>query len=661
MLFPLLTVSWIFAVYVAYYAVHKPATLGVVLAALDRLAELATLAGLLLLATALGLRLLRRLTFNSLIEELALAAGLGLGVLSLATLGLGLLGLLHRWLFLALGALGCVVLFPQVKSLVQRFSRRKRPAAPLLLDRLLAVYVCVVVCLSLLAALTPPIAWDSQVYHLTGPKLFIERGKITGGIDIPYLGFPSLVEMLFLAGMLLKGDIVAKLIHLSYSLLTIGLLYSFARRFLPAKTPWLAPAIYLSAPSLVVLSTWAYVDLGLAFYCLAAFYSLMIWAKSRAGTWLILSGIFSGMCLGVKYTALITPLSLCLIAVWESRKSGWASVIRNPLALGLTTLLVACPWYLKNLALTGNPFYPFVFGGAYWDVFRSWWYSRWGTGLLSQPVRLLIAPWEMTILGSEGKAGYEATIGPILLACLPLLVFALAQWHRQREGGSFIPYVLLVCGANYLLWLGGVAQSALLGQTRLLFPIFPLLAMLAAMAVEELSTLDMKGFSLRRFVLMALAVTLCLNVLSFIVAFVADNPLPYILGLETREEYLSAHLGDYYQAVTYVNRQLPPSARVLFLWEPRSYYCQKDCLPDAILDNFKHLTYKYGNAEGIAQYLHSQGMTHILLHKAGFDQIVAAHFDPILPSDLNILEALCEEHLTLLTQVSDSYLLYQVR
>jgi hypothetical protein len=656
-----LSVLWIFVVYLGHYTVHKPFTASIILAILDRLADLTIWTGLLLLATALGHRLLTRLTYHSLLEQLTFAAGLGLGLLSLLTLALGLLGLLQRWLFCGLAALGYLVLFPQVRSIVQRLRRTQRSSFPTRLDRFLAAYLIIVLSLSLLTTLAPPIAWDSQVYHLTGPKLFIGRGKIVGGTDIPYLGFPSLLEMLFLVGMLLKGDIVSKLIHFGYSLLAIGLLYSFVRRFLQPRIPRLAPAIYLSAPTLVLVSTWAYVDLGLAFYSLAAFYSLITWIDSREASWLVLSGILSGLALGVKYTALVMPLSLGLIVILESRKSRTKRMVRNLLTFASTTTVVACPWYLRNVALTGNPLYPFVFGGTYWDEFRAWWFGRWGTGLLSQPLRLLLAPWEMTILGIEGKVGYAATLGPVFLVCLPFLTFIFLRRNSQRRGPPIIAYALLVCGANYLFWLYGVAQSALLQQTRLLIPIFPLLAILASIAVEELATWDMEGFSLQRFVLMVLAITLSLNAFSFLLSFVAYSPMPYILGVETRQEYLNRHLGDYYQAISYINKDLPASSRVLFLWEPRSYYCQRDCWPDAILDRFKHLAYKYSDAEGIADYLRTQGISHVLLHKAGFEHILAAKFDPILPTDVGMLETLQEEYLEPLGDISDSYVVYRVR
>lgn len=656
-----LFVLWIFAVYLGYYIVHKPFTARIMLAILNSMVDLGCWLALVLLATALGQRLLGKLSFHSLLEELTLSAGVGLGLLSLLTLGLGLLGLLHRWLFYVLLIVGYLLLLPQLKSIIQHLRPGRLAAFPRPYVLLLAGYLALVLGLSLLATLVPPIAWDSQVYHLTGPRLFLEQGKITGGIDIPHLGFPSLLEMLFLAGMALKGAIVAKLTHFGFVLLTAGLLYSFGRRFFCPRMPLLMPAILLSAPSLVLVSTWAYVDMGLAFYTLAAFYALAVWISSRHREWLLLSGVLSGLALGVKYTAVITIVGLGVMVLWESRKRNVKGMIRDFLLFGVTATLVACPWFLRNLLFTGNPVYPFLFGGAYWDEFRSWWYSRWGTGLMSEPLRLLIAPWEMTILGTEGKLGYEATVGPILLACVPLLVFTLLGKSGAKQAPPIFGYAIGLCGAHYLFWLCGVAQSSLLQQTRLLFPIFPLLAVLAGVAVEGLATWDTRVFSVHRFVLLVLAVALALNAVSFVLAFVSDSPLPYILGLETKDKYLNRHLGEYYRAVSFVNEDLPSAARVLFLWEPRSYYCQRDCQPDAILDKFKHLTYEYGDGEGIAEWLHAQGISHVLFHKAGLEHILTARFDPILPTDVAVLETLQQSYLEPIHHVADSYVIYAVK
>jgi len=651
-------VVWVFAIYATYYWAHKPFSGANLVIMLDVVVWF----GLLLVATALG-RLTRRwFDYSTSLEETVFGAALGLGALSLLTFGLGLVGLFYRWLFWLLLLVLVVILCPQIRAIANQLR-----AGPILptgtrLNRTLAVYLGFILTLTFFRCLTPPIAWDSQVYHLTGPKLYLQVHRLPVDIDIPYLGFPPLLEMLFTAGLLLKGDIVARLVHYAYGFLTLLALFAFADRYFNRKVAWLSMAIFYSVPSLVLISTWAYVDLGLIFYEFTSFCALMRWLEVRDRRWLALTAILCGLAMGVKYTSVILPITLALIIAitLRVRQKGPKEAAQALLLFGVLAIVVASPWYLKNFFSTGNPFYPFFYGGTYWDEFRTWWYSRAGTGLaFTAPWRLLITPWEMTVLGTQGAESYDATIGPVLLTVIPLLALV---WRKIAAGERrVIGYALLVCLIQYLFWLYGVAQSALLVQTRLLFPIFALLALVAGYTVDKLALLTRRAFSLQWFITTALLLALGLNAVSSALHFISDSPLSYLTGFESKESYLARHLGLHYTTMVHINENLPPSAKILFLWEPRSYYCQRDCWPDALLDKFKHLTYKYHDAEGIAEYLQREGVTHLLLYQTGLEHILEAQFDPITPDDVAILTALQEDHLRLIHDEGGAYLLYELR
>jgi len=666
-------VVWVFAIYATYYWVHKPfsgANLAVLL-------DIVVWLGLLLVATALG-RLSRRwFDGSTLLEEIVFSAALGLGALSLLTFGLGLVGLFHRWLFWLLFLVLAVVLYPQMRALANQLRGGSILPTGTRLQRTLALYLGFILAVAFFQCLTPPVAWDSQVYHLTGPKLYLQAHRLPVDIDIPYLGFPPLLEMLFTAGMLLKGDIVARLIHYTYGFLTLLALFALAERYFNRQVAWLSMAVFYSVPSLVLVSTWAYVDLGLIFYEFTAFYAFMRWLEARGigpglpnpgraraderdKRWLALTAVLCGLAMGVKYTSVILPITLALVIALRVRQEGLKETGKALLLFGLLAVVVASPWYLKNFFSTGNPFYPFLFGGTWWDEFRAWWYSRAGTGLASTaPWRLLVAPLEITVLGTQGKESYDATIGPVLLTAIPLLALV---WRRiAPKERRVIGYALLICLVQYLFWLYGVAQSALLVQTRLLFPIFALLALLAGYTVDRLALLTRRAFSLQWFVTTVLLLALGLNAVSSALHFISDSPLPYVAGFESRESYLTRHLGLYYTTMVHINENLPPSARVLFLWEPRSYYCQRDCWPDALLDKFKHLTYQYRDAEGNAEYLHREGVTHLLLYQTGLEHILEARFDPITPDDMAALSVLQEDHLRLIHDEGGAYLLYELK
>jgi len=373
----------------------------------------------------------------------------------------------------------------------------------------------------------------------------------------------------------------------------------------------------------------------------------------------ILAGVLGGMAVGVKYTAALLPATMAVLVLLHTRKKGWWPAWRQALLFGGCAALAASPWFIKNWLLTGNPIYPFLLPGQFWDEYRAWFYSRGGTGLAyTAPWRLLIAPWEATMLGTEGAEGYSATIGPLFLAAIPLLVLV---WGKLEKGQRWFAGVIAAVSApQYLLWLFGVAQSALLIQTRLLFPIFGFLALLAGLALDQIKALDRHQLSLGRLLRMVVLLVLGLDLLGACLRYAGDNPLAYLAGWESAERYLERHQPSYQQAVAYLNEQLPGSARVYFLWEPRSFYVRPEVRPDAILDGFLHLRYRFGDAAGIAGYLGEEGYTHVLLYKQGMDAIMQAGFDPVTGEDLAVMEELQKRYLSLVRDWDGAYVLYKV-
>jgi hypothetical protein len=156
--------------------------------------------------------------------------------------------------------------------------------------------------------------------------------------------------------------------------------------------------------------------------------------------------------------------------------------------------------------------------------------------------------------------------------------------------------------------------------------------------------------------------TLALLLFSTLVRFLQTNPLPVILGLESRDDYLGRRLGWYYVAMQDMNQALSPDAIVLFLWEPRSYHCRVQCWPDALLDRFLHATHLYGyDAEAIAAAWRAEGVTHVLLYRQGYEVVREAGFDPLTEADVTTLEELRRHHLQDVQAFGGSYVLYRLR
>jgi hypothetical protein len=659
-----LLIAWQFAVFAAFYLIQKPFGLDMARAAMRSALDIAVALAIVGMGSALGRRFLIWLGLSDIGtgDVVWLAPALGLGGLSLISLGMGLVGVWRRPFIYGLALLAIGVLAKDGWA-VGRQLIGWRPR--LLLGRWGGWYLALTLVLTLMLALTPPISWDGLFYHLTGPALYIAQGRIAPlDINIPHLAFPSLLEMLYGLAMLLRGDGAAKLLHLIYGLLLAALVYRLSRRWQGQEEARWSLLLLVGMPMIAVLAAWAYNDLALALYQLAALYALLAWQETGHGGWLRTGGILTGLALGLKYTAFSLPLIglACLLILRPPRFEQAPGRWRAACAFALLAGLVAAPWYLRNWAFTGNPVYPFVFGGRNWDAFRSAWYAHSGTGIGWNLAQILALPVTMT-LGLRDVNYYDGRMGPLVLALAPALVWLIAQALR-RPGRSPRRRALMLLGAfsavNALIWVLGVIQSRALFQARLFLPGFVALMPLLSEAIVRLSALDRPRFSLSSFVRMLVGVALALNLVSQAREVLRINPFGYLAGQEDRTAYLRRILGDHYRAMEVVGQKVPPDGRVLFLWEPRSYYCPRRAQPDAILDSWSFLVYRYGGETQIAAHLRTKGYSHVLLYQWGLDFVVAYGESPLPPQDVERLEAFVDRYLVLV-EAEGHYRLYRLR
>lgn len=713
-LIPAALIVWIFFVLASFFAVQKPFAAENVLAVGRVWLDIVVAGWLMLVGLGLGSWLLQRFMGNDvpLADLIVLGTGLGLGGIGLLVLGVGLIGLLQPLVAygLTLGLTALVI--PQLRQLFQQWRRWKPANLP---NRLVTLYLSLITVFALLLAVLPPTDWDGLFYHLTGPKLYLQAGQIMGGIDVPHFNFPSLMEMLFAWAMLLGSDVAAKLLHFGFGVLLAGLVYLITRRLFSQKAAWPAVVVLTSMPMLGTLAGWAYNDLALAFFQLAAVYAIINYQLSisneqltsrqsflrpRSGQtfiirhlFLMLSGIFVGLAMGLKYTSFVTPVFIVGLMVWQGYKVAGSRVaggkvvsskvagneaasdgivdttshvprntqhaIRNTLisltTFALAALFVAAPWYLKNWVFTGNPVYPFlsgVFGGQYWDEFRAAWYASAGTGIGWKPSTLLALPWLLT-LGVQDANFWDGRTGPLLLLFLPVVVWA-AFSRRFKDRPAAYNVLLLYALAHFAFWALGVIWSRSLWQSRLLLPGLVGLTPVIGWVWVNLNRLDLPQFSVSRFVNIAVAITLALTIVDVGLLTLKINPIPYIIGIESRAEHLTRRLGAHYAAMEQINQDLPPDAAIVFLWEPRSYYCHRDCRSDSILDEFPHLVHQHGSAEAIAEAWRDAGVSHVLIHRSGLDFVLSESPEKI---DQTVLSALENRYLK---EVFDVVGVYQV-
>ncbi len=639
---------WFVAVILAYYAVHKPVSGAQIDAMRDLLVTAVGWLSVLTLANLIGWGAIRKLSNLERAERLALQVGFGLGMIALVLLALGMVGATSQLL------LWLLVLLPLPLSLYRMYKDARNLHRPP--TRALVIFITVALLLILIRALSPPTAWDSLVYHLTGPKLYQEAGRIHHDIDLAYLGFPKAGSMIYLLGLQLAGPGLAQLLHLTFFGLILVLTPGLVRQAAPGRG-WLSIAILVAVPSAALLAGWAYVEWIAAFGALASYTLIRASDSGRVDRALILAAFFAALALNSKYTTIWIVFGLSLVVLLRGRSfRRWAAFLFG------TTIFVV-PFLLSNLVLTGNPVYPFFFEGVFWDGHRAFWYSRVGTGLeLSE---LITAPWDASIWGLEGgyyegHATYGATVGPLLLALIPLVALRLLLDRSARQGS--VRDLVVITAAAYLGWLLQLSFSILLVQSRLLFPALPFFAALAVVGFDTVGRVGRWGISVR-FVLGGLvAFVLALTVTSMIFDTMQADFLSVTFGAETERAYLERRLGSHYEAMQEINR-LDEGSTVRFLWEPRSYYCSKAviCEPDALLDRWWHDRQHYSTVDELMNRWVEDGVTHVLYHRAGAETVRTADFDPLDDGDWEALDRFLEESLVPLSAFGETYVLYEIK
>src|SRR2546430_1793764 len=88
----------------------------------------------------------------------------------------------------------------------------------------------------------------------------------------------------------------------------------------PPRAGWWATAILLSIPLVLWCGTISYVEIALILFTTMTFYAFWNWWQTRQQYWLIMAGVFCGLAIGTKYTALFFLIAFQVIALYVGFK-----------------------------------------------------------------------------------------------------------------------------------------------------------------------------------------------------------------------------------------------------------------------------------------------------------------------------------------------------
>lgn len=588
----------------------------------------------LMLAIELGRNLLTWIDPPGISQAERIVFGFSMGTASLSLIVL-LLGSTSSLTKLALS----LILLGLTWTLAPGFGAALREISGLVLGRLrqcirseaIARYSCLAIlfvgALGLVNSLGPPWDYDGLMYHLFGPRIFLEHEGLFPYPDNWYVNGPFAIELLFTFGMAFGDDVFPKLVHFSFGAFFIIATYLVARRWLSPRTGILASLLLLGVPILPVWAGFAYIDLGWGLYEFLSIAALLVWSKERDRQWLIVAGSCIGAAAASKYLGLIgIGISGMVLLLLAGRRSNRARV-RDLRSLGLPILVIAGPWYVRNFIWFGNPFFPLLFGGPGWDSGRLGDYMAYLTsfGAGRRLIDYLLLPLNAYVRHAQFGTVMNSIDIPGVLFPLALI----AAFNRSSKA------------LRYLVWIG-VARAALwsLGsqQLRFLLPTYPLFAIGAADSVAWIS--DRFRDSVWRLFLPSLVIGLGLmTAVLQVIVFVKYRPLPAALGYESVESFRLRINGDYPSIKHFLDRS-KSSDRLLMIGDARAYLCPDQCIPDPDHFRWAREITRAGNVSQLTRWLHQLGATHVLWSVEDLDFLLQHDPKGIMRSALRlVLEA----------------------
>jgi len=510
------------------------------------------------------------------------------------------------------------------------------------LGRALGIAILAVIAIEAVLSLVPPTARDELTHHLAIPKLYARAGRIIAVPIAPYSYYPMLLDMLYTPWLLWSADSVPKLVHALFGYFTGLSLFAYLSRRMNAVYGLLGFLFFISIHTVLRLSHWAYVDLGVTYYSTASLLCLLRWREEKdSRSWLLLAAVSAGFAAATKPNGFVAASTLSFLFLFISLQERQRGLVKIAAELGMFAALGALPclpWLAKNWLQTGNPFFPLMggffpgsgvaegegsVGFAGLDIFakRAWLYGESGWQIAALPLRLFLAGRD------DDPQHFDGVLSPLLILLLPW-VFK-GKWLSEKR--LLLGFALLYLA--YALFLVDM-------RARYVLAIVPPLAVLAVYGVFNVY------LSIKRPAYLFAGLLLCAGVHGYYLwrYFAEIEPLAYLTGAESRDDYLSRVLPEY-PAFKYTNRELPATAKIYLLFMGRrAYYCERDYfhdggeLPGFLLGAVRAAK----NPADIHRQLTKKRLTHLLVRE---ELLVRFLRDNLSPAELSIWDDFVSGHL----------------
>lgn len=445
-------------------------------------------------------------------------------------------------------------------------------------------------------------------------------------------------------------EIFVKILVPLFAILNLILIYGISKKLSQKREiAELATVLVLSSIIFSAFIIQAKTTMIELFFPLLAIYSFILYQEERNYKNLILTGIFLGLTLMIKYTFILFVLFFVL-SVWIFKKN-WKPSVK----LLLVAIPVAAIYYLRNLIFFKNPFFPYFFGGINFnpEIYKlqlAWSavpkYSLLQLFVILIPLCLFIwVFFSLFLVNYAKKIRKKVTsknIETTNILISTIILFAIYWFFSSafiEEASGFRHLIPAFCLAAILV-AGYIYRRVQQRSITWLFALMPIILillvyipyfLLASNPYAEYSknllivilvssvlislSLVLGKFRINPKIVMAfLMITLMITPLAF--SAFAKRTAPW--EFPSRNEVIKEYYPDLFDAFSYISDNLQQDALILTFYNQRFYLNRQILIADSPKVAF---IYEEIKLEKALDKLRSMGVTHFMTSEASKETI----------------------------------------
>jgi 4-amino-4-deoxy-L-arabinose transferase-like glycosyltransferase len=606
-----------------------------------------------LIIVAVGKKLFRLLKykFSPSSEENFFSLGAGAIFLSYAVFVVGVCKALYKEVFYFIFFILFLASFPEIKETIlsilaavknYKFKDLSK------FEKFLIFIIFSVAAANFVFNYAPPTDLDELLYHLNYPKIYVQKHQISVDTDLDFPQFfPQTIQMLYTLGLLLRGEMVAKLINFFFGIIVLFCIYHFTKKFISDKVALLSSAVYYTMPLTTNMSGLVRANFAQAYFVLLSLWAFLLWIRNNYSPKnLFLVGFMCGASFAIKYqgiSCVIVSFIIVLYYQFFTRRAHFSRITKEMSIFCIIVFLLWAPWIARNYFSTGNPFYPY-------RVFKTLPYDEMAMALSTSSASSLlnILKWFIYLPRELSYGSLVQGSGPIFLAFIPLLIFI-------KDVSKEIKLVLIFAIGSIIFTYLLFCKIAI--HWMYFTPDYFLLAVVASYAIVKVR--EMSAKFMQNFITSAVIFSLLFPNCVFSYYFGLKR-IPFFIGKQSKDEYLQKEYPEpSWNLIKFCNANLPPNAVILGI-------TNLHCNPYYYRNKFfaaRPSQLSLSDAKEILSFLKAKKIDYIIFYKYEYQPLGEGTFIhknfPFLKFNW-FKDKKIAEHLELIYQEPDIVYLYKV-